>query len=205
MSFFDTSEPPEPEADPEPSEPKPWNAPPLRTVPGRLEDTLVLHHDDRIAVFVSEIAAYPTGFAFALHTVPRRYDPREWAGLDAFHTAPARTQAGELRPELLRYGVELADGRRATSLDFGRFMRADEDPAPPTLSFHGGRHGGGLVRQESWIWPLPPPGRLTFACEWPAAGVPLVTAEIDAQRIRDAAARSVLLWPDDGRDAPAGP
>ena len=40
--------------------------PALRTVPGRLDDTLVLHLGDRIAALVGDIAAYPTGFAFSL-------------------------------------------------------------------------------------------------------------------------------------------
>ena len=36
------------------------------------------------------------------------------------------TESGELAPELLRYGIEFADGRRATSLDI--LTRRGEDP-----------------------------------------------------------------------------
>jgi hypothetical protein len=151
-------------------------------------------------VTVGEIAAYPTGFSFVLRTIPRRYSPRGWQGLDAVGMAPPHTSAGELRPELLRYGVEFPDGARATSLDFARQVHSTEEPPPaPTLWPHGSTTGGGRVRQEAWIWPLPPPGRITFGFEWPAAGVELARADMDAQLIRDAAARARVLWPDDGR------
>ena len=37
-------------------------------------------------------------------------------------------------------------------------------------------------------------GRLTFVCEWPAAGIVLTRTDLDAAPIRDAAARSRTLW-----------
>src|SRR5262245_47239719 len=46
-----------------------------------------------------------------------------------------------------------------------------------------------------WVWPLPPPGPVVFACCWPAGAVPESLAAIDAQAILAAAARSVRLWP----------
>jgi hypothetical protein len=46
-----------------------------------------------------------------------------------------------------------------------------------------------------WVWPLPPPGPLVFACEWAAFGIPEARASTDAQPILDAAQHSVRLWP----------
>jgi hypothetical protein len=43
------------------------------------------------------------------------------------------------------------------------------------------------------VWPLPPPGPLVFACEWPAAGMALTRHEIDAQPILDAAGRTQVI------------
>jgi hypothetical protein len=48
-----------------------------------------------------------------------------------------------------------------------------------------------------WVWRLPPPRPITFVCHWPALGIEDGRAQIDGQRIRDAASRSVDLWPDD--------
>jgi hypothetical protein len=43
--------------------------------------------------------------------------------------------------------------------------------------------------------PIPPPGQLAFVCEWPALQIPLTRATLDAEVIRDAARRAVVLWP----------
>jgi hypothetical protein len=50
-----------------------------------------------------------------------------------------------------------------------------------------------------WVWPLPPPGPVTFVCEWPAHGIGESRADVDARLIREAAVRAVPLWPDDER------
>jgi hypothetical protein len=185
-------------------EPMPWHGPPLRTLPGRLAETLLLAHTDRVAVAVGAFAVYPTGFAFTLDTVPRRYGPHEWAGLDHFGFGHGISDQGSLPPELLRFGVEFTDGSRATSLDM--MGRRDEDPdavpAAPVLRPMGGGGGGGRWSHNVWVWPLPPAGRLTFACEWPALDIPLTRRDIDAESIRTAADRSVLLWEDPGESPP---
>jgi hypothetical protein len=50
-----------------------------------------------------------------------------------------------------------------------------------------------------WVQPLPPPGELLFACEWPQRQIPLTTTTIDADVILAAAARAQELWPAPGR------
>jgi hypothetical protein len=97
--------------------------------------------------------------------------------------------------ELLRFGVQFADGRKATNLDRPSYD-PDREPDRPVLIQHGG--GGGLAwDMEHWVWPLPPPGPFTFVCEWPARGIEESGTEIDAGSILEAAGRAVTFWPDD--------
>ena len=98
--------------------------------------------------------------------------------------------------ELLRFGVQFADGRKATNLD-RRAHDPDQEPDRPVLNQHGGGGGGLAWDMEHWVWPLPPPGPFTFVCEWPARGIAESGAEIDAGSILEAAGRAVTFWPDD--------
>jgi len=62
------------------------------------------------------------------------------------------------------------------------------------MQHQGGGGGGSEWRQRLWVWPLPPPGPLTFACEWPAAGIELTLVETDAQLVIDASERAQQLF-----------
>jgi hypothetical protein len=109
--------------------------------------------------------------------------------------------------ELLRYGVEFADGRRASNL--GEMLagatvalpasgdeQPEPDPANDITLIPGGGHGGGRhSRQELWVWPLPPPGPVAFVCQWPRYGIPESRVEVDGQSIRAAAATAREIWP----------
>jgi hypothetical protein len=50
---------------------------------------------------------------------------------------------------------------------------------------------------------MPPPGRLVLACRWEAEEIDETRADVDVAPILEAAARSELLWPDEG-DGPDG-
>jgi hypothetical protein len=54
-----------------------------------------------------------------------------------------------------------------------------------------------------WLWPLPPAGPVAFVVEWPSEGIAETRVEIDATLLREAAARSEVLWEDHG-PAPGG-
>jgi hypothetical protein len=60
----------------------------------------------------------------------------------------------------------------------------------------GGGGSGGMrySTQSYWVWPLPPPGTLTFACEWPAFDIAEATVEIDAETVREASRRARSVW-----------
>ena len=47
------------------------------------------------------------------------------------------------------------------------------------------------------MWPLPPPGSMTFVVEWPAQDIPLTRYEIDVQPLHDAAERAQVIFSDD--------
>jgi hypothetical protein len=70
--------------------------------------------------------------------------------------------------------------------------RSQRGPILNPVSFGAGRRH---LDRSYWVWPLPPAGPLTFACEWAAFGIPEARAGTDAQPILDAARRSVQLWP----------
>jgi hypothetical protein len=115
-------------------------------------------------------------------------------------TMMRRRPAGELAPEVLRFGVQFSDGRKATTvggLPLGDGDDADEEPTGPVLMLGGGGGGEGEWDSDFWLWPLPPPGPLTFAVEWPSAQIELTKHEVDATLILEASALSEQLWPEE--------
>jgi hypothetical protein len=192
--FF--SPPPEPSA-PEPLRYRmpPWFGPPSGTLPGVVAFERVLARTDKVAVCVSRLAAFPSGFEIDVVTMAadEQYD------LDPLmfdhHHRMHRGGADELPPELLRFGVRFADGAKATNT--GGCHYEHTPPAGPVMQAGGGGGGGGSWRVTQWIWPLPPPGVLEIVCEWPAVDIPLTRDELDAQLILDAAARAQVIFSDE--------
>jgi hypothetical protein len=45
-----------------------------------------------------------------------------------------------------------------------------------------------------WLWPLPPPGPLTFVFTWAERGVAETQTHIDARELRDAVGQAEQLW-----------
>ena len=97
-----------------------------------------------------------------------------------------------LPDDFLRFGVEFADGAKATNLPGP--PGPPGEPAGPLLLQRGGGGGGSRWDQTYWVWPLPPPGPLAFVCEWPAEEISLTRAEIDAELVLGAAAKAEILW-----------
>lgn len=133
--------------------------------------------------------AYPSGFAFDLMTMAglrehqlKRHDPGQ------------RPAEEGIPPELLRIGVEFSDGTKATNV--GGFHHREDPPPGPVMHSGGGGGGGGSWHQHQWVWPLPPPGPMSFVCQWPAAEVPVTRAEIEAHVILEAAQRARVIFPD---------
>ncbi len=130
MSFFEPPPPPPPlrERRPQPD----WIGPPPGVVPGVVPVELLLSRSEEAAAVVGGAWAYPTGVEFRLTVSLRTEDPKVD---DAIFSHWMGTTGTRPPDELLRLGVQLADGRKATNLD-----RRSDDPAPPVL-MQGGGHG----------------------------------------------------------------
>jgi hypothetical protein len=194
------SEPPElPEEPSEVEYRRPaWVEPPADVVPGIVPVELVLARTPQRAIGLTGIRAYPTGFSCTLHLRLREVIPGEQSKFGAFNMfGDGVDPAGEFADYYLCFGVGFVDGRKATNLNQRWDFDEGPAPGPPTLR---------LVRWEGydllawevdvWVWGLPPPGPLAFACEWPARGIPETRAEIDAGLVLEAAGRAVPIWPD---------
>lgn len=172
--------------------PPPWSGPPHGLLPGVAPLEMVLAANERAAVFVGRCAVYPTGFELEVRVLLADGDASELdPSLNGVHHRPGRSSSYET---MLRFGIEFADGGKATNVG-GRFHGSAE-PDGPVLSGQGGGGGGGRWRQDFWVWPLPPSGTVRFVCEWPAAGIALTRAEINAELLRAAAGRARVMFPD---------
>jgi hypothetical protein len=160
------------------------------------------------------VGAYPSGFELDLVTMAGdevdELDPLLFEGRRLRRMG--KGAASEIPDAMLRFGVEFADGTKATNTGdqpltnlaggtshvstAASQSEAQHAPAGPVLHTGGGGGGGGNWRQDMWIWPLPPPGRLTFVCQWPEAGIELTRHDIDAQPILDAATQAQVIFDD---------
>lgn len=197
----------EPPPDPWPEQAAPVNPPPWTGRPqgqplGAVVDGLLLARSERAALYIDYIDAYPEGFeleirastSVAYHELAREGDG---SGPDVFgrHWPMVGERRDVLPPQLLRVGVQFADGRIATSI--GGHDRPVGGPVMDAL--RGGGGGGGResrFRQGYWISPLPPPGAVAVVCEWPVLGIPVVRQEIDARLIGDAAGKARAMFGD---------
>jgi hypothetical protein len=175
--------------------PPAWLGPPHNVLPGVAPMELILARTDQTVVAIASIQAYPAGFDFTLslrlHTVSVREDQQ------LPHLFGPVFEADPLPDEFLRFGVQFADGRKATNLDRPPYDPEGQEPDPPVLNQHGGGGGGSAWDIEHWVWPLPPAGPFAFVCEWPGRGIAESRVEIDAGLILEAAGRAVTLWPED--------
>ncbi len=177
--FFEPPAPPPPHS--KPPRPKPWEQPddivgrevPLEVVTARSQTT---------AIIINRLTAYPNGFAFNLSL---RAKPGHEMASDGFHRW-RRRGASVPANEVLRFGIQFADGSKVTNLQ----IFAHGAPGPPTPPILLGGGGGGSSNRSDfsfWVWPLPPPGPLLFVTEWPIEGIQLSRHEISSDAIRQAA------------------
>ncbi len=103
----------------------------------------------------------------------------------------------------LKWGFELAAGRRVTNVDPSPWSGHTTPAGPgewpwkpdhPVLT--GGGGGGGMrsVDRGFWLWPLPPAGPLRVVCQWPAQGIETTVHELVAEPFIEAAGHAVSIW-----------
>jgi len=160
-----------------------WMHPPEDVVPAGVPVETILVRNDRVALWVAELLAYPNGLAFGVVCV-RRGDVEPAA-------RPLPLFVDDRGP---RFGVAFADGRRALA-GRGRGGPKERDPATDALlSYVGG--GGTERRMEShlWLWPLPPAGPLSFVFASEDDGLEERTVTIDATPAVEASRRATPIW-----------
>lgn len=192
--FFAPPPPREPEPD---YRQPPWLGPPANELGVPVPQRVVLARTDDVALALLDVAAFSTGLEFKLEVRLREHDEL----LDPFGMRMPHLRRGgtDLPDEVLRFGFELADGRRVTNV--GRFPGFDAAPDGPVLIQRGGGGGGRSWSFGYWLWPVPPAGTLAVVVEWPSQKIELTRVELDADPLRAAAAQSEQLWPGDD---PAG-
>ena len=157
-------------------------------------------------VLVEGLRCYPAGLVLRL-LVQLRERGREarrrvLVQLDVTH---GRGQlALSLPPGGLRWGVELADGRRVTTVDDYSGWNARPDGAedgwlpdrPVLQGLARPTAWGGAWSRDVWLWPLPPPGPLRLVCAWPDRGIEETSTTVDAGPLRAAATGATAYWDD---------
>lgn len=216
MAFF--PDPPEASDGDEPhKQPQPqpvWAGPPEDVLSGVVPVEFVLGRSETTVVLLAGVRAFPTGLGMTLGVRVRGRVLRRDLHGEVFdgpyaHDMDAAWQAGRLK-----WGFELADGRRVTNVDpppysqqpnqdHHRPHQQDDwtwEPNHPVLQGGGGGGGPRSVDRDYWLWPLPPAGRLRVACQWLDQGIAQSVQDLDARPFLDAAARSQPVWPVDLTD-----
>ena len=173
---------------------------PDNEIPAVLPFTVILGRTPDLAVALLGLRAYSAGISFDLAVRSRRDLPSE-----LYHSMHVSAT------DNLMVGVELADGRRASTLD-----RADDPwgPGQPDelrLTQGSGGGGGRTYAMSYYLTPVPPAGPVTFVCAWPAQEIPETTTVIEAAQLApfasfaDAASQAVELWPWEPEPEPERP
>ena len=196
MAFF--RRPPPPPAPPERWRKPEWILPDNylgQPVPTDIE----LASSTKVRIVLRHLVAYPTGIEFQVVALVQAL-ARDDEAVGGFVGRPYYSEKNEdpsrLPDGLFRFGIEFADGSKATTLQDQHIAYYGPDlPPSPWLQRSGsGGSSPGHLNAGYWVWPLPPPGPLAFVCEWPAMGISLSRREIDTGPIRAAAAQAAPLW-----------
>lgn len=194
MSDFFEPPPPPPEPPREHRQPE-WFGPPENVFGVVVPQDLTLARTDDVALVLRSITAYPAGAQFDIPLLLRKQvsDP---LGFMPFHR---RMRGGEIADDVLRLGVQFADGSKATNMA-QPFRRAnpEEQPESPVLMPRGGGGGGRRWDVSFWLWPLPKGDPFTLVVEWPAHGIELTRHEIAVRPLLEASSRCEELWPGGG-------
>ena len=185
-----------------------WWKQPDDMVGGVVPNIFVVAKTDRLALVLSRILAFPTGFIVNLAILAHR-DYK----LPDFHPSRVNrfTDFRENRPGWAArrpggvLGFRFADGTAIASGEIGNPLQGTRSisefatmtqPPEPFIACQG---GGGHSRREDWSYwvaPLPPPGPVEVFVRWPAALLDESRIELDAEDIIDAADQASRIWDD---------
>lgn len=172
-----------------------WQGPPTAGVPGVVPVEAVIAATERVAVAVSALFVHAEGLSFQIVAMSSLDLPDDAPRMDPMlHTHHHEPISGAIPDEMLRVGVELSDGRKATNLSPSPFPPGDDDVV---LSPGGGGGSSDRYEMDYRVWPLPVDGALRIVCEWPAYGIPETAHDVDGAAVLAAAARSRVVFSDD--------
>src|SRR4051794_1599621 len=135
---------------------------PDNEVPVALPMNTVLARTDDVALALVRLQVYSTGLSFELLV---RVRPSAAGRLPLQQAVFGHRHPYDPEPAGFLIGVELADGRRATSLE----MR---DPRSDVLFTQGSSSWGDTGGEQSWwLNPLPPAGPLRFVVRCSEIGI----------------------------------
>ncbi len=162
-----------------------WEPPP-DALPVPVACDCVLARMPKMTVGAGFFAAYATCFEFKVQA-------RAVRGPGIAHFDMSLAWAGRVReagsseppPDILRLAIECSDGTTASTLDMPLLLLLSAGDPPPqrVIWGMGGMSANNRSEQDYVVWPLPPPGPLTFVCEWPANEIPITRVEIDGTAI----------------------
>jgi hypothetical protein len=180
-----------------------WEHPPTATFSGVIPVQEVIASAEYARIVLVELRAFREGCLLEINAVARRGDrpEQDWLGGPAFGLLFNPPQPGQqLPPQLLRFGVQFADGRKATTLHrLPGYGEEQPEPEPPVLQAVGG--GGSTVQDDVvdvvkplWLWPAPPAELFDLVVEWPLGGIELTRYQLDGRRIAEAAEQARPYW-----------
>ena len=208
MDFF--PDPPDPPDPPDEAQERPqpvWMGPPQDVLPGVVPIELVLGRSPTTVVALTGIRAFPTGLHMNLAVRARGSGARRDLHSEVFDGPYRHDMAAQWQTGRLKWGFELADGRRVTNVDpwpeqpnqdHSRPHHRDDwlwEPDHPVLQGGGGGGGDRSVDRDYWLWPLPPPGRLRVVCQWLDQDIELHVEDMQSEPFLTAASRARPLWP----------
>lgn len=144
---------------------------------------LLLVRTDKVAIAVTGLAAFQSGFEFWLNVQHHSFDCPKFAKEEPLEQA-------------LHFGLEFADGQKVATYSLLPEVSQLGEPAGIVLRAISFGVWGQSQYMHYWVWPLPPVGPVAFVCEWPAYDVAESAAHVDASLIRHAASRSLFIWSD---------
>lgn len=195
MSFFPDLPPTTDRDETDESPQPPWMGAPVDILPGVVPVELIIGRSDSSVVMLTGMHAYPVGIGMRLGVRVRGPMHRRDFSDEVF--GHSYDMDADWQARRLKWGFELADGRRATNV--GPFPPASDDPARepdrPVLVQGGGSGSDRSVDADYWLWPLPPAGPLRVACQWLEQGIEMSVQELRTQPILEAASRARPIWP----------
>ncbi len=158
-----------------------WQGPVPGSLGGWVPWRIVLGRSSEALVVLRDFEAYPEGLHFSMVT-------RSPPGHPVDLMTMGRTDHW---PHL---GVTFADQRSTTLGDLPEVFHRKKAPNGPLLWPGGGGGSPDQWRSDFWLWPLPPPGPLTWVSSWEQRGLPETSVTVDASVLVDAAREAEQLW-----------